>query len=222
MSEQRAFFRAIAALVCLALGGCATTSDPSALIPPDVRASVMAEDQLLGVKGGGGSVSVDEILARARGANQDGTPGQVGAASPADPTSTGAIAAHADGVRTAAAPGAVPPPSAAAPKPSAEPKPPAEPKPFFEITYDGHEDTPPATAADALAKKLKSARLAAKTEVTILAGPGPGTTAFDQALLANRRARNIRSLLPEGWKISQVYDPAFPPDTVRILVGPRS
>ncbi|MEP9376989.1 hypothetical protein ABLE91_09765 [Aquabacter sp. CN5-332] len=216
MSKARFSGSVMGALACLALGGCASTSDPSSLIPTQVQASVMAEDRLLGNPNGGGSVSVDDMLARARAAKADGSPGQAQAATaepatgapaaspqPTQPSPSGqAQTAQQSGTRTAPEP--------------------AEPKPFFEVTFDGNEDQPPAVAAEALAKKLKSARMPAKTEVTILTGPGPGTTAFDQALLANRRARNVRSLLPEGWKISQIYDPTFPPDTVRIMVGPSS
>lgn len=219
MSKARFSGSVMAALACLALGGCATSaSDPSSLIPTQIQASVMAEDRLLGYPTGSGSVSVDDMLARARTAQADGSPGQAQAA-------TGQAATAET---TLGAPAAQPPPPSGQAQtaqqrgaPPAAPEP-AEPKAFFEVTFDGNEDQPPAAAAEALAKKLKSARMPAKTEVTILAGPGPGTTAFDQALLANRRARNVRSLLPEGWKISQVYDPTFPPDTVRIIVGPSS
>ncbi len=197
--------------VSLALGGCASTSrDPTALIPSDVRASVIAEDRMES-----GSISVQDMLARAR--DQEGgqgTPGQgalgQGAPGQGAPETTGSVV---PGAPPASAPR--PPPSASAALPE-----PAEPKAFFDITFDAAEDAPPAAVKEALARKIKAARLSAKTEVTILSGPGPGTTAFDQALLANRRARNVRSLLPEGWKASQVYNPDFPPDTVRIVLGP--
>lgn len=215
MSKER-LFGSMAALACLALGGCATTSsDPSALIPVQVQASVLAEDRILDAENGGKGVSVEEMLARARRAGGGGGGGSAQVAS-ADHASAPPPTAAA---QVSAQPA---PPKGDAARAASAPAEPAEPKPLFEITYDGSDDQPPAPAAEALAKKLKAARLPAKTEVTILAGPGPGTTAFDQALLANRRARNIRSLLPEGWKIGQVYDPTFPPDTVRIVLGPGS
>lgn len=182
----------------LALGGCATTSDPTALIPADVRASVVAEDRMAS-----GSISVNEMLSRAR-------DGEAGAATAPE----GAVASSAP-PPTVAAPSV----SARAPEP-AEPPAPREPKAFFEFTFDGPEDQPPTAVKDAFALKLKSARVSAKTQVTILSGPGQGTTPFDQALLANRRARNVRSLLPEGVQASQIYNPDFPPDTVRIVLGP--
>ncbi|MEW6255908.1 MAG: hypothetical protein AB1592_08120, partial [Pseudomonadota bacterium] len=126
---------------------------------------------------------------------------------------TGSIAAPA-----AASPRANPAPATAS-KPAPPPPEPAEPKPIFEITFDGIEEEPSPLVKEALAKKIKASRLSAKSEVTILTGPGPGTNAFEQAVLANKRARTVRSLLPEGWKIEQVYDPTFPPDTVRLVLG---
>lgn len=208
MPQARLTAPLLAMTAGLALGGCATTSaDPTALIPADVRASVIAEDRMAS-----GSISVNEMLSRAR-------DGETGSAAPA-PAGEGVPA----GIATAngAAAGTAPTAPAAMPVrstlPPAAPEPP-EPKAFFEVTFDGTEDQPSIAAKDALARKLKAARLSAKTEVTILSGPGPGTTAFDQALLANRRARAVRSLLPEGWKATQVYNPDFPPDTVRIVLG---
>lgn len=207
MPKRRSVRLSLSALLCLAAGGCATSSsDPASLIPQQIQATVMAEDRLLGNPSGGSAVSVDEMLARAR--QSGGNPAPPGLPTQETPgDATGSIAA----------PATQPPPAAA--KPSAPPPEPDEPKPLFEITFDGTEEEPPGPVKDALAKKLKVARLSAKTEVTILTGPGPGTNAFEQAVLANKRARNVRSLLPEGWKIQQVYDPTFPPDTVRIVLG---
>lgn len=206
MPQARLTAPLLAMTAALALGGCATTSsDPTALIPADVRASVIAEDRMAS-----GSISVNEMLSRAR-------DGEAGSAAPA-PAGDGAQAGVA--AANTAASGAPPTVPTATPARSTMPPPePPEPKAFFEVTFDGTEDQPSVAAKEALARKLKSARLSAKTEVTILSGPGPGTTAFDQALLANRRARAVRSLLPEGWKATQVYNPDFPPDTVRIVLG---
>ncbi|MEW6125216.1 MAG: hypothetical protein AB1698_21635 [Pseudomonadota bacterium] len=217
MPKRRPAPPVLAALLCLAAGGCATSSsDPASLIPTQLQATVMAEDRLLGNPSGGGAVSVDEMLARAR-QGGEGTPGQ-SAAAPA----TGAAPGETTGSigAPAAAPAAT---TATAPRPAsvpaAPPPEPAEPKPIFEITFDGTEEEPAGLVKEALAKKIKGSRLSAKSEVTILTGPGPGTNAFEQAVLANKRARNVRSLLPEGWQIQQVYDPSFPPDTVRIVLG---
>lgn len=203
MPKRRSLRLPMSALLCLAAGGCATT-DPASLIPPQIQATVMAEDRILGNPSGDGAMSVDEMLARARqSGGAGGATGQPGTqAQEAPGEATGSIAA-----------------TAAQPKPAAPPPEPDDPKPIFEVTFDGVEEEPPGPVKDALAKKLKVARLSAKTEVTILTGPGPGTNAFEQAVLANKRARNVRSLLPEGWKIQQVYDPTFPPDTVRIVLG---
>lgn len=206
MPQARLTAPLLAMTAAFALGGCATTSsDPTALIPADVRASVIAEDRMAS-----GSISVNEMLSRAR----DGEAGSTASAPAGDGAPAGVASANT------AAPGAPPTAPAATPARSTTPPPePPEPKAFFEVTFDGTEDQPSVAAKEALARKLKSARLSAKTEVTILSGPGPGTTAFDQALLANRRARAVRSLLPEGWKATQVYNPDFPPDTVRIVLG---
>lgn len=210
MPKRRSLRLPLSALLCLAAGGCATT-DPASLIPPQIQATVMAEDRILGNPSGGGAMSVDEMLARARQSSGTGaTTGQ---------PATQAQEAPGEATGSIAAAGAQPKPAAESAKPAVPPPEPDEPKPIFEVTFDGVEEEPPGAVKDALAKKLKVARLSAKTEVTILTGPGPGTNAFEQAVLANKRARNVRSLLPEGWKIQQVYDPTFPPDTVRIVLG---
>lgn len=209
MPKKRSLRLCVSALLCLAAGGCATTSsDPTALIPPQIQASVMAEERLLG---GNSGVTVEQMLARARQSGDNPAPA-AGAQAPAE--TTGSIAAPAAPQTQASA---APPPSAAKLPPS--PPEPAEPKPIFEITFDGTEEEPSPLVKEALAKKIKASRLSAKSEVTILTGPGPGTNAFEQAVLANKRARTVRSLLPEGWKIEQVYDPTFPPDTVRLVLG---
>ena len=224
MSNGRLFQLAAAALASLALGGCASTN-PSSLIPESVQATVVAEDRLTGAGPGGKPVSVDEMLSRARSAGAEGTPAPTGehaAGAPSEEGQATAAAGASAGAQAQAAPqaarAAAPPPVAV--NPSALP--PGERKPLFEVMFDGRDDVPPAATSDALSRRLKSARLPAKTEVTILVGPGPGTTAFDQALLANKRARNVRSLLPQEWVINQVYDPTFPSDTVRIVLGPKS
>ncbi|MEW6254308.1 MAG: hypothetical protein AB1592_00005, partial [Pseudomonadota bacterium] len=65
MPKKRSLRLGLSALLCLAAGGCATTSsDPTALIPPQIQASVMAEERLLG--GGNSGVTVEQMLARAR------------------------------------------------------------------------------------------------------------------------------------------------------------
>lgn len=207
MPQGRLTAPLLAMTASLALAGCATTSsDPTALIPADVRASVIAEDRMAS-----GSISVNEMLSRAR-------DGEAGAPSstPAEAATTGAGTGATTGAAVAAVTTAP-----RTPAPVGVPDPP-EPKAFFEFTFDGPEDQPSGAAKDAFARKVKSARLSAKTQVTILSGPGQGTTAFDQALLANRRVRNVRSLLPEGWQASQVYNPDFPPDTVRIVLDPAT
>ncbi|WP_127088791.1 hypothetical protein [Aquabacter cavernae] len=218
MPTRRPVRSFLAALLCLGAGGCATSSsDPASLIPTQLAASVMAEDRLLGNANGGSAVSVDDMLARARQSGGDGSPpGQHATAQAATTNGPGEVTG------SVGAPAASPTQAPVAARPAAPPAlppEPEEPKPLFEITFDGSEEQPPAAAKEAMAKKIKGARLSAKSEVTILTGPGPGTNAFEQAVLANRRARNVRSLLPEGWQIQQLYDPSFPPDTVRIVLG---
>jgi len=260
------------ALAALALGGCTTTSsNPAALIPTEVQASIMAEDRMRGSDGSSGTVSVEDILARARASGDTAPPQQAaaaaeGSAAPGDPAITGSTSgAGGAGSSTAGSSnagswsGASNPPQAmpatrllaAAPLPGQALSPQNLPsqvlpsqalpsqtlatraapvaggaarsslrgQPVFELVYDGTEDQPPALQAAGLAKAVKALKLPAKTQVTIMAGPGPGTTPFDQALLANRRARAVKTLLPGDWEIKQLYDPDMPPDTVSIVLG---
>ncbi|OYX12940.1 MAG: hypothetical protein B7Z15_09060 [Rhizobiales bacterium 32-66-8] len=247
-------------LAALALGGCTTTSsNPAALIPTEVQASIMAEDRMRGSDGSSGSVSVQDILARAR-ASGDAAPQQQAAgaagAEGGDPAVTGSTAQAGTGSATASGPstgpwgGSANPPQAAPATRllAAQPLPgqalasqtlpsqalpsqalPAQTlgarsargggQPVYELVYDGTEDQPPPLQAAGLAKAVKALKLPGKTQVTIMAGPGPGTTPFDQALLANRRARAVKTLLPGDWEIKQLYDPEMPPDTVSIVLG---
>lgn len=219
----------LAGLSSLLLAGCASNPDPVALIPSTIQASVVTEDRMVGPQGGTGAVSVDEMLAAARST----APGESGAAAAEPP----AVAAGGEG---ASAPGAGPGRSTqqaaaamVAGLPSARQ---ADPGPTstgsvsaaasmgkrFEVTFDGADDQPSAAQAAALAKAVKAARLPAKTGVTLIAGPGAGATPFDQALLANKRARAVKSLLPADWTSTQVYDPSGEPDTVSIVVGARN
>ncbi|WP_332118269.1 hypothetical protein, partial [Azorhizobium caulinodans] len=89
----------------------------------------------------------------------------------------------------------------------------------FEIVFEGTTDQPPERELAAFQKAWKAAKVSDKTQVMITAGPGGGGSAFDQALLANRRLRTVRSLLPATVNARQHYDPEFVPDTVRIVVG---
>lgn len=197
------------------LTGCTTTQqDPTAMIPPDIQASVIAEEHLRQAREAANAgvpnaqpTSVQEILARARAAEAT-TPPTAGGAS-------GAAAPPAAGDAATATTGSLPPAAARA---AAPPKRTASPR-EFEVTFQGGEDAPGSAEAAALAKAWKAGKVPAKAQVMITAGPGPGATAFDQALLANRRLRTVRSMLPADLDAKQLYDPDMTPDTVRIVVG---
>ncbi|QTL05152.1 hypothetical protein J5J86_07620 [Aquabacter sp. L1I39] len=215
----------------LLLAGCATNPDPVALIPSTVQASVVTEDRMLGPEGGSGAVSVDDMLAAARGAPVEGGTAPAGppAAAQAAEAVGSAPAPAAEGAgrstqQTAAAMVAGLPAtrqSEGAPATTGSVSAAATGK-RFEVTFDGADDQPSPAQAAALSKAVKAARLPAKTGVTLIAGPGGGATPFDQALLANKRARAVKSLLPADWTSTQVYDPAGEPDTVSIVVGARN
>lgn len=207
------------------LTGCTTTQqDPTAMIPPDIQASVIAEEHLRQAREAANAgvpnaqpTSVQEILARARAAEATTPPTAGGGAAAATGSSTAAPSAAALGAGDApgATTGSIPPAAARA---AAPPKRTATPR-EFEVTFQGGEDTPGSAEASALAKAWKAGKVPAKAQVMITAGPGPGATAFDQALLANRRLRTVRSLLPADIDAKQLYDPDMTPDTVRIVVG---
>lgn len=222
----------LAGLSSLLLAGCASNPDPVALIPSTIQATVVTEDRTLGPNGGTGAVSVNEMLAAARGT----APGESGPTEgdPQRPAQAGAAggqaqpAAGSDPARPAqqAAAMVAALPSArqgeAGPASTGSVPGAATAGKRFEVTFDGAEDQPSPAQTAALSKAVKAARLPAKTGVTLIAGPGAGATPFDQALLANKRARAVRSLLPADWASSQVYDPAGEPDTVSIVVGARN
>lgn len=221
----------LAGLSSLLLAGCASNPDPVTLIPSTIQATVVTEDRTLGPNGGTGAVSVNEMLAAARGAAQQegappgdpshaaepGTAGvQARAAAGSDPARpTQQAAAMIAGLPSARQGEAGPASTGSVPGAATAGK-------RFEVTFDGTEDQPSPAQAAALSKSVKAARLPAKTGVTLIAGPGAGATPFDQALLANKRARAVRSLLPADWSSTQVYDPAGEPDTVSIVVGARN
>ncbi|MFG1424234.1 hypothetical protein [Roseixanthobacter liquoris] len=93
--------------------------------------------------------------------------------------------------------------------------------PLIDIVFEPGQDMPSAADGAALAKALKAARLGPGRPVTVLAGPGSGADPFAQALLANKRARAVKALLPPEIPATQLYDPDLEPDTVRILAGSR-
>ncbi len=218
----------LAGLLSLLLAGCASNPDPVSLIPNTVQASVVTEDRTLGPNGGSGAVSVDEMLAAARGgAAPEGTvpAGATAAATQAPaPAGTGGETARSSQQAAAAMVAGLPATrqGEAGPATTGSVSAPAASGKRFEVTFEGGEDQPSPAQVAALAKAVKAARLPAKTGVTLIAGPGPGTTAFEQALLANKRARAVRSLLPADWSSTQLYDPTSEPDTVSIVVGARN
>lgn len=202
--------------LAVVLAACTSTpADPISMIPPNVQATVVAEEKLREAREQANagdpaarSTSVQDILARARAEGAAPAQGGDGAQAPAP---AGAPA-------TGGAPAAPAPAGAAAPtagKPARTAPAPRE----FEIVFEGTTDQPPERELVAFQKAWKAAKVSDKTQVMITAGPGGGGSAFDQALLANRRLRTVRSLLPATVNARQHYDPEFVPDTVRIVVG---
>lgn len=231
--RSRAHGVVLAALCSLLLTGCATNPDPVALIPSTIQASVVTEDRMAGPNGGSGAVSVDDMLAAARNAASSeaaapaaapaamGPPDTVAGSTPAP---VGGEAGRSSQQAAAAMVAGLPkgPQGDAGPVSTGSVTTPGASGKRFEVGFEGGDDQPSAAQAAALSKALKAARLPAKTGVTLIAGPGGGATPFDQALLANKRARAVKSLLPADWSSTQVYDPAGEPDTVSIVVGARN
>ncbi|WP_341992185.1 hypothetical protein [Azorhizobium sp. AG788] len=203
------------------LTGCTTTQqDPIAMIPPDIQASVIAEEHMRQAREAANAgdpnakpTSVQAILARARAAEATSPTAEAAAAGPAP---AGAAPPQLTAAEAAAATtGSIAPAGAARAAPPKRTAPPRE----FEVTFQGAEETPGGAEAAAFAKAWQAGKVPAKAQVMITAGPGPGATAFDQALLANKRLRTVRSLLPADLDAKQLYDPDMIPDTVRIVVG---
>ncbi|OYY29727.1 MAG: hypothetical protein B7Y65_00960 [Azorhizobium sp. 35-67-15] len=239
------------ALLAGGLGGCAGPRDPTALIPVSVQTTVMAEDRLsearaaaAAQKGDGSAVSVTDILARARAvqdqpasaqgaSNASAASGSAGGPPPEAATPEAAAARRA---LLAVAPSSVPSSassglsaarqvSAFAADPTGDttgalPRPSTR-APLIDIMFEPGQDAPSAADAVALGKALKAARLGPGRPVTVLAGPGSAADPFAQALLANKRARAVKALLPADIPSTQLYDPDLEPDTVRILAGSR-
>lgn len=201
-------------------------------------------------KGDGAAVSVTDILARARAvqdqpaaaqapsnASASAASGMAGGPPPEAATPEAAAARRALlAMAPSSAPSAVPssasagPPAArqvsafasdatgdttgALPRPSTR-------APLIDIVFEPGQETPGAADVAALAKALKAARLGPGRAVTVLAGPGTAADPFAQALLANKRARAVKALLPPDLSATQLYDPDLEPDTVRVLAGSR-
>ncbi|HQS08458.1 MAG TPA: hypothetical protein PLK13_06495 [Xanthobacteraceae bacterium] len=197
-------------------------------------------------KGDGSAVSVTDILARARAVQDQPAAAQApsnasasaasGMAGGPPPEAATPEAAAARRALLAATPSPVPssasssPPAArqvsafaadstgdttgALPRPSTR-------APLIDIVFEPGQDAPGPADAAALAKALKAARLGPGRPVTVLAGPGSAADPFAQALLANKRARAVKALLPPDLPATQLYDPDLEPDTVRILAGSR-
>ncbi|OYX68627.1 MAG: hypothetical protein B7Y95_19970 [Rhizobiales bacterium 32-66-11] len=231
------------ALLAGGLGGCAGPRDPTALIPVSVQTTVMAEDKLrearaaaAAQKGDGTAVSVTDILARARAvqdqpavaqasSNASAASGAAGGPPPEATTPEAAAARRALRAETASSAPAARQVSAFAADPTGDttgalPRPSTR-APLIDIVFEPGQDAPGAADAAALAKALKAARLGPGRAVTVLAGPGTAADPFAQALLANKRARAVKALLPPDLPATQLYDPDLEPDTVRVLAGSR-
>ncbi|GGF76014.1 hypothetical protein GCM10007301_40010 [Azorhizobium oxalatiphilum] len=200
--------------MALLLAGCTTTAsqDPTAMIPANIQATVMAEDHLQQARAEANagdpnarSASVQEILARAR-ASEGTSSGEGGAGAPAGAGGGTSVS----GGRTASA--------SAATQPAAQPRR-ANSGREFDLMFEGSDDQLTAKEQAQFAKSWAAGKVPAKAQVMITAGPASTTSAFDQAVVANRRLRNVRSLLPADVEAKQLYDPEMPPDMVRIVVG---
>ncbi|MFG1399179.1 hypothetical protein [Roseixanthobacter pseudopolyaromaticivorans] len=211
------------AMLAGGLGGCAGPRDPTALIPAPVQNTVMAEDKLrearaaaAAQKGEGTAVSVTDILARARAAQDQPAAAQAPASASAQTAASLPTAASSP---TAARPASARQVSAFAAETTGTLPRAATRAALIDIVFEPGQEAPGAADATALAKAVKAARLGPGRPVTVVAGPGSGADPFAQALLANKRARAVKALLPQDIPAAQLYDPDLEPDTVRVIAG---
>lgn len=87
-----------------------------------------------------------------------------------------------------------------------------------ELTVEFNADEERVAARDkpALSNFIASNRTAGRKTVRIYAGRGGGGNVFEQAVLAQKRARAVQAMLPSNVAVSIEFDPGQADDTVRL------
>lgn len=87
-----------------------------------------------------------------------------------------------------------------------------------ELTVEFNADEERVAPKDkpALSSFIASNRTAGRKSVRIYAGRGGGGNVFEQAVLAQKRARAVQSMLPSNVAVSIEFDPGQADDTVRL------
>lgn len=86
----------------------------------------------------------------------------------------------------------------------------------YYVDFDPDAITLPDAARSALSAAVKANRDAGYGKIKLATARGGRGNGFDQAVIAQKRARLVNELLPSGMVVSQEFDPTLPEDTVRI------
>lgn len=212
-SLPRVIPRAAALLAALAISACSLDKESAGLTPAQVLTQVPTEKcpeapaAQPAAQPAATQPGVAEMLAKAR-----GTPAGADRAAAQRRPDCPPAGRKAAGIETGALPAqAVPQPAAAAAVPAA-PSDVEELYIDFEPTAVTLADKDRQAAREAIAIRLAGGGKSAR----IYAARGGNGNWFDQAVIAQKRARVVKELLPNRMVSSLEFDPSLPEDMVRV------
>lgn len=202
---QSFILRGAMLLAALALSACSLDKDSAGLTPAQVLAQVPPEKcpEPAPARPAAAQPGVTEMLAKAR-----GTPAAADPAAQRRPDCTPA-ARKPSGIETGALP------AQAAPQPAAVAGTQSDVEELyidFEPTAVTLTDKDRQAAREAIAIRLAGGGKTAR----IYAARGGSGNWFDQAVIAQKRARVVKELLPNRMLSSLEFDPSLPEDMVRV------
>ncbi len=223
LRDRRRRQAVFAAGCCALLAGCALGKEEAgALLPPPVAVAEAKKETAAAGQAqtasaapelcdpGGGAVAVQDMLRKAR---ESGTAANATAnpapAKPCVPKRLGASAIETGSIK----------PELSAPQPagsaSATPTAKADGAELF-IDFEPGAVTLPDQSRRKIVDAVAARMLDGATRLRIVAARGGSGNMFDQAVIAQKRARVVNELLPARMVDSVEFDPMLPEDTVRI------
>lgn len=227
LRDRRRRQAVFAAGCCALLAGCALGKEEAgALLPPPVAVAEAKKETAAAGQAqtasaapercdpGGGAVAVEDMLRKARESGAAAAPTS-GPAKPCVPKSAGASLVETGSIK----------PELSAPKPAgaagANQATKADGAELF-IDFEPGAVTLPDPARRQIVDAVAARMLDGATRLRIVAARGGSGNMFDQAVIAQKRARVVNELLPARMVDSVEFDPMLPEDTVRIEFKSRS